>query len=138
MLGDSVNPIFDAGLVQLVELDHVISSGIRLTPSIDHTPGHVSLMTESEAERAVITGDKTHHHCQMAHPDWLIGDNAPRAAALTRSCLASNGPVSGFSSSAPSSPPAPPATSFVTAQRSVLRYEGGEPHSRRYGRRSLS
>jgi hypothetical protein len=31
MLGDSVKPIFDAGLVQLVELDHVISPEIRLT-----------------------------------------------------------------------------------------------------------
>ena len=35
-------------------------------------------------ERAVITGDMTHHPCQMAHPDWLLGDNDPKAAALTR------------------------------------------------------
>jgi glyoxylase-like metal-dependent hydrolase (beta-lactamase superfamily II) len=55
MLGDSVKPIFDAGLVQLVELDHVISQEIPLTPSIGHTPGHVSVMIESEGERAVIT-----------------------------------------------------------------------------------
>ncbi|HEX4158716.1 MAG TPA: hypothetical protein VHY79_09580 [Rhizomicrobium sp.] len=38
MLGDSVRPVFDAGLVQLVELDHVISPEIRLTPSPGHTP----------------------------------------------------------------------------------------------------
>jgi len=31
---DSVKPIFDAGLVQLVELDHVISPEIRLTPRL--------------------------------------------------------------------------------------------------------
>jgi glyoxylase-like metal-dependent hydrolase (beta-lactamase superfamily II) len=70
MLGDSVRPIFDAGLAQLVELDHVISPAIRLTPSTGHTPGHVSVMIESEGERAVITGDMTHHPCQLAHPDW--------------------------------------------------------------------
>src|SRR5580692_7548670 len=87
MLGDSVKPIVDAGLVQLVELDHVISPEIRLTPSIGHTPGHVSAMVESEGERAVITGDMTHHPCQMAHPDWSLGDNDPKAAALTRSRL---------------------------------------------------
>jgi len=87
MLGDSVKPIFDAGLVQLVELDHVISPEIRLTPSIGHTPGHVSVMIESEGERAVITGDMTHHPCQLAHPDWSLGDNDPKAAALTRSRL---------------------------------------------------
>ena len=83
MLGDSIKPIFDAGLVQLVELDHVISPEIRLTPSVGHTPGHVSVMIESEGERAVITGDMAHHPCQMAHPDWSL-DADPKAAALTR------------------------------------------------------
>lgn len=87
MLGDSVKPIFDAGLLQLVDLDHVISPEIRLTPSIGHTPGHVSVMIESEGEQAVITGDMTHHPCQMAHPDWSLGDSDPEAAALTRSRL---------------------------------------------------
>jgi glyoxylase-like metal-dependent hydrolase (beta-lactamase superfamily II) len=70
ILSDSVKPIFDAGLADLVELDHVISPEIRLTPSTGHTPGHVSVVIESEGERAVITGDMTHHPCQLAHPDW--------------------------------------------------------------------
>jgi glyoxylase-like metal-dependent hydrolase (beta-lactamase superfamily II) len=70
ILSDSVKPIFDAGLAELVELDHVISPEIRLTPSTGHTPGHVSVMIESQGERAVITGDMTHHPCQLAHPDW--------------------------------------------------------------------
>jgi len=87
MLSDSVKPIFDAGLVELVELDHVISPEIRLTPSIGHTPGHVSVMIESEGQRAVITGDMTHHPCQLAHPDWVLGDDDPKIAALTRSRL---------------------------------------------------
>jgi glyoxylase-like metal-dependent hydrolase (beta-lactamase superfamily II) len=65
----------------------VISPEIRLTPSTGHTPGHVSVMIESEGERAVITGDMAHHPCQLAHPDWSLGDNDPKAAALTRSRL---------------------------------------------------
>ncbi|WP_158628924.1 MBL fold metallo-hydrolase [Dyella choica] len=84
MLGDSIKPIFDAGLVQLVEPDHVISPEIRLTPFIGRTPGHVSVMIESEDECAVITGDMTHHPCQLAHPDWMFGDSDPEAAVLTR------------------------------------------------------
>lgn len=87
MLGDSVRPIFDAGLAELVELDHVISPEIRLTPSIGHTPGHVSVMIESEGERAVITGDMLHHPCQMAHPDWVLGDDDAAAAVRTRARL---------------------------------------------------
>jgi glyoxylase-like metal-dependent hydrolase (beta-lactamase superfamily II) len=84
MLGDSVRPIFEAGLAELVELGHAISPEIRLTPSTGHTPGHVSVMIESEGERAVITGDMTHHPCQLAHPDWVLGDNDETAATLTR------------------------------------------------------
>jgi glyoxylase-like metal-dependent hydrolase (beta-lactamase superfamily II) len=87
MLGDNVKPIFDAGLVELVEQDHVISPEIRLTPSIGHTPGHVSVMIESEGERAVITGDIAHHPCQMAHPEWPFGDDDRKVATLTGSRL---------------------------------------------------
>ncbi len=88
ILSDSVRPILEAGLAQLVELDHVISSEIRLVPSTGHTPGHVSVMIESEGEKAVITGDMSHHPCQMAHPDWSpTFDSDPKAAAATRARL---------------------------------------------------
>jgi hypothetical protein len=56
MLSDSVKPIFDAGLAELVELDHVISPEIRLTPSIGHTPGHVSVM-ESQTSHLAFPKD---------------------------------------------------------------------------------
>jgi glyoxylase-like metal-dependent hydrolase (beta-lactamase superfamily II) len=87
MLDDSVKPIFDAGLGRLVELDYVISPEIRLTPSTGHTPGHVSVTIESDGERAVIIGDMAHHPCQVAHPEWSLGDNDPEAAARTRARL---------------------------------------------------
>jgi glyoxylase-like metal-dependent hydrolase (beta-lactamase superfamily II) len=87
MLGDSITPVIDAGLVQLVELDHVISPELRLAPSIGHTPGHVSVVIESEGERAVITGDMAHHPCQIAHPGWSLGDDNAETAANTRARL---------------------------------------------------
>ena len=88
ILGDSVKPIFDAGLAELVDLDHRISPEIRLVPSTGHTPGHVCVMIESEGESAVITGDMTHHPCQLAHPDWSPAfDSDPNAAAVTRARL---------------------------------------------------
>lgn len=86
-MADSIEPIFDAGLVQLVEQDHVLSPEVRLTPSNGHTPGHVSVLIESEGQRAVITGDMTHHPCQMAHPDWTLADIDPKVAIDTRSRL---------------------------------------------------
>ena len=87
MLGDSIKPIFDAGLVDLVEMDHVLSPEIRLIPSAGHTPGHVSVLIESEGQRAAITGDIAHHPCQIAHPDWVLGDGDPETAMHTRSHL---------------------------------------------------
>lgn len=86
-MADSIKPIFDAGLVELVEQDHVLSPEVRLTPSNGHTPGHVSVLIESDGERAVITGDMTHHPCQMAHPDWTLADIDREVAVRTRSRL---------------------------------------------------
>jgi glyoxylase-like metal-dependent hydrolase (beta-lactamase superfamily II) len=88
ILGDSVKPIFEAGLAELVELDHVVSPEVRLSPSTGHTPGHVCVMISSEGEQAVITGDMTHHPCQLAHPDWSpVFDSDREAAAATRARL---------------------------------------------------
>jgi glyoxylase-like metal-dependent hydrolase (beta-lactamase superfamily II) len=85
ILSDSVQPILDAGLAEFVELDHVISPNVRLTPTTGHTPGHVSVVIESNGETAVITGDMTHHPCQLAHPHWSPSfDSDAKAAAATR------------------------------------------------------
>ena len=85
ILADSVQPILDAGLAEFVGLDHVVSANVRLVPTTGHTPGHVSVMIESEGQTAVITGDMSHHPCQMAHPDWSpLFDSDKKAAAVTR------------------------------------------------------
>ena len=85
ILGDSVQPVFDAGQVLLVETDHRLSPEIRLEPTRGHTPGHVSVMIESDGERCMISGDFLHHPCQIAHPEWGSGsDIDPDQAAATR------------------------------------------------------
>ncbi len=67
---ESVAPVFDAGLVDLVEADHDVGDGVRLEPTPGHTPGHVSVHISSRGQEAVITGDLMHHPCQIARPDW--------------------------------------------------------------------
>jgi glyoxylase-like metal-dependent hydrolase (beta-lactamase superfamily II) len=81
-MGDSVQPLFDAGLVQLVESDHVLTPEVRLLPSPGHTPGHVSVAIESGGQRAVITGDMMHHPCQIARPELLARFDSDHDAAL--------------------------------------------------------
>lgn len=68
-MGDSIQPLFDAGLVQLVEPDHVVSPEVRLVPSPGHTPGHVCVAIESQGHRAIITGDMMHHPIQLIDPE---------------------------------------------------------------------
>jgi len=67
---DSVKPVADAGLVDLVDHSHNVTEEVFLEPTPGHTPGHVSVHIRSRGEEAVITGDMTHHPCQFTNPDW--------------------------------------------------------------------
>src|SRR5215469_7964245 len=85
ILADSVAPVWDAGLVDLVETDHRICDEISLVPTPGHTPGHVSVRIASRGETALITGDFMHHPCQIARPEWSsTADSNPREARHTR------------------------------------------------------
>jgi glyoxylase-like metal-dependent hydrolase (beta-lactamase superfamily II) len=86
ILADSVRPVFEAGLVDLVPTDHRICDEISLVPTPGHTPGHVSVLIRSAGEQALITGDFVHHPCQIARPDWssAVDTDAGMAAATRR------------------------------------------------------
>lgn len=82
---DSVAPVFDAGLADLVACDHRVTDEVWLEPTPGHTPGHVSVHIRSGGEEAVITGDAIHHPCQIAHPDWSsTADWDPAQSAASR------------------------------------------------------
>lgn len=68
VIADSVQPIVDRELHELVDVDHRICDEVHLVPTPGHTPGHVSVMIESNGERALITGDSFHHPVQMVRP----------------------------------------------------------------------
>jgi len=70
ILADSVAPVLDAGLADLVAMDHRVADGIRLEPTPGHTPGHASVRLEGGDGAAVITGDLMHHPVQVAEPEW--------------------------------------------------------------------
>ncbi len=82
---DSVKPVWEAGLVDLVETTHQVCDEVSLTPTLGHTPGHVSIRIRSQGEEALITGDFLHHPCQFARPDWASSaDFDPEASTETR------------------------------------------------------
>jgi glyoxylase-like metal-dependent hydrolase (beta-lactamase superfamily II) len=80
--GDSVRPIFDAGLADLITPNHHITEEVWLDSTPGHSPGHVSVRISSQGEHAVVTGDLIHHPCQMARPHWCNPFDFDSAQAL--------------------------------------------------------
>lgn len=69
LLADSVTPVFEAGLVDLVPADHRVSEHVRLVPSHGHSPGHVTVEVSAGGQMAALIGDVMHSPLQAAFPD---------------------------------------------------------------------
>lgn len=88
IMGDSVAPVVDAGLVDLVDWEHTVCPGVQLEPTPGHTPGHTSIHLTSNGVEALITGDCIHHPCQMTRTDWCSSADFDQAAGqATREAL---------------------------------------------------
>ncbi|MFB6566789.1 MBL fold metallo-hydrolase [Streptomyces noursei] len=93
MFRDSVHPVEDAGLLDLVDVASEgteLAAGLRLVPTPGHTPGHLAVEISSGDATALITGDCLHHPVQLAHP--TLGscvDIDPEQARATRRALLS-------------------------------------------------
>jgi glyoxylase-like metal-dependent hydrolase (beta-lactamase superfamily II) len=81
VFGDSVAPIFDAGLAELVAPFHMFTDEVSFVPTPGHTPGHQSVRIVSEGMEAIITGDLMHHPIQCASPSMNSNFDASPAAA---------------------------------------------------------
>ena len=67
---DSIKPVVDAGMVDLIEPDDRICEEVSVLSTPGHSPGHLSVRIRSRGEEAVLIGDVAHHPCQMARLDW--------------------------------------------------------------------
>src|SRR5262249_3211819 len=82
---DSVRPVLDAGLVDLVDADHRVCEELRLVSTPGHTPGHVSGPIASRGGGAPIRGSFPHPRWQMASlARRSTADHDPARAARTR------------------------------------------------------
>jgi glyoxylase-like metal-dependent hydrolase (beta-lactamase superfamily II) len=86
---DSIKPIVDAGLAELIGDAHRLSPSLETSPSRGHTIGHLSLGLKSAGDEAWFTGDAVHHPIQLARPEASLGgDEAPEEAAAFRRIVA--------------------------------------------------
>src|SRR3954469_14440330 len=69
-LRDSVLPIVEAGLAQMVDGAQALEEHLSLEPSPGHTPGHFVVKLESQSKAAFFCGDVIHHALQVYFPHW--------------------------------------------------------------------
>lgn len=72
VMADSVAPVVDAGLADLVGRDHKVTDEVWFEPTPGHTPGHTSIHISSGGVDAVITGDMIHTPLQFAYPALTV------------------------------------------------------------------
>lgn len=80
VMDDSVTPVVEAGLVDLVDWEYQVCPEVSLKPTPGHTPGHVSILIQSQGQAALITGDCFHHPCQMTRADWCSSADFDQSA----------------------------------------------------------
>ncbi len=86
---DSVAPILDAGLADIVDTDtrihREIGDGIWLEDASGHSPGNLCVIAECGGDRAIFSGDCFHHPIQVVRPDAaFFADENPSQASATR------------------------------------------------------
>lgn len=65
----SIDPLAQDGRLVPVEPDVRLTDEVRLVPTAGHSPGHVSVLIESNGASALVTGDIVHSPLQLARPD---------------------------------------------------------------------
>lgn len=88
VLVDSVNPVINAGLVDLIDIDDEVLPGISVRSMSGHTAGQLAVHVESDGQRALFTGDAFHQPMQVYRPDWSSRFcESPEQANATRRAL---------------------------------------------------
>ncbi len=93
---DSILPILDAGLADLVDGAHEMLDAITLRPAPGHSPGNMRIELRSAGNTAVFAGDIIHSPIQIPFWQWsskLCWDQEMAAGArrdLLEFCVANN------------------------------------------------
>ena len=86
VLVDSVDPVVEAGLVDLIDFDEEFLPGISVRAMKGHTAGQLAVHVHSGGQRALFTGDAFHQPMQVYRPDWSsrFCENPTQANATRR------------------------------------------------------
>lgn len=129
VMADSLRPVMDAGLVDLVDVaadsaSYPVTREVALEPTPGHTPGHVAVRIRSRGAEAAITGDLIHHPAQIARPEWTsAADTDKDLAAATRAAFLADAEARGVLVCGTHF--APPAAGRIRSRTFQVSEEGG-------------
>jgi glyoxylase-like metal-dependent hydrolase (beta-lactamase superfamily II) len=85
VIADSVDPVVEAGLVDLVDAGDTILPGVTVSAVPGHTAGQLAVHVASEGAHGVFTADVFHQPMQIVRPLWNSRFcEVPDAAIATR------------------------------------------------------
>lgn len=85
---NSVLPVVEAGLMDIVEDNFKLSASLSVEPAYGHTAGHSILNLCTENSQACFTGDAFHHPLELVYPELDLGASENLAnTVLTRQRL---------------------------------------------------
>jgi glyoxylase-like metal-dependent hydrolase (beta-lactamase superfamily II) len=85
---DSIEPLREAGLLDLVPPGHAPMPGLRFRPLPGHTPAQAGVLIEAAREPVLLSADVLHHALQLAAPEIVSAFcAAPEQARATRAAL---------------------------------------------------
>ena len=68
-----------------MEGEYQLTSELTMIPTPGHTPGHMSIMVNSQGERGLVLGDVLHNTVQIENTDWVSrADIDPEQTRITR------------------------------------------------------
>jgi glyoxylase-like metal-dependent hydrolase (beta-lactamase superfamily II) len=66
---DSILPVFDAGLAELIDPVYEVADGVTINPAPGHSPGHSVVRVTSDGVTGVFFGDLMHSPLQVRYPE---------------------------------------------------------------------
>jgi len=85
---ECVWPLEELGLIEFMDGEVALTSELTSLPTPGHTPGHMSLMINSQGQRGIVIGDVLHNAVQVHETDWVSrADIDPEQTRVTRRSL---------------------------------------------------
>ena len=67
---DSVLPILEAGLAEVIDGEHAVGDHLHFHPTPGHSAGHMAIRLLAGGQEAVFSGDIMHQPIQIYRPEW--------------------------------------------------------------------